>query len=75
MNAHWRASVALSRVMCGPAGKPLCARVYEARPALWRSAFMICTDMIFAEYEHCARVHRRWVALPTGGIHGPKAGY
>lgn len=58
---HWRTSVALSRALCGPAGRPLCSRVYEARPARWRSVFMFCTDVIFAEYAHCRNVHRRWI--------------
>ena len=66
MTWWWRSSILLSRALCGPAGKPLCARVHEARPAAWRTAFLIATDIIFAEADHCARVHRRWMALqPT----------
>lgn len=60
---HWRTSVAISRALCGPAEKPLCARIYEARPARWRSVALFCLDLAFGEYEHCRRVHRCWRAL------------
>lgn len=62
---HWRASVRLSRALCGPAGRPLCPRVYEACPARWRSVFMFVTDLLFAEFEHCRNVHRRWLFSST----------
>ena len=34
MSWWWRSSILLSRALCGPAGKPLCARVHEARLSL-----------------------------------------
>ena len=63
MTWWWRSSILLSRALCGPAGKPLCARVHEARPALWRSVFLISADIAFQEENHCARVHARWRLL------------
>lgn len=66
MNAQswwWRSSVILSRALCGPWDKPLCARIHEARPAAWRTAAMIALDMLFGESDHCAKIHRRWSAL------------
>ncbi|MBB4629383.1 hypothetical protein OC539_19275 [Paracoccus denitrificans] len=66
MTRWWRASVILSRALCGPRGKPLCARIHEARPSAWRTAAMVALDIAFAEPDHCARIHRRWKALqPT----------
>lgn len=63
MSWWWSSSILLSRALCGPRGKPLCARVHEARPAFWRSAFLIATDIAFGEADHCARVHARWRLL------------
>ena len=63
MTWWWRSSILLSRALCGPAGKPLCARVHEARPAAWRTAFLISADIVFAEADHCARIHARWRLL------------
>lgn len=64
MNWHWRASIALSRALCGPAEKPLCARIHEAPQCRARSVAMFMLDLIFGEYQHCAQVHRRWLSLP-----------
>lgn len=63
MTRWWRASVILSRALCGPRGKPLCARIHEARPSAWRSVAMFCLDMAFGESDHCAKIHRRCKAL------------
>lgn len=63
MTWWWRSSILLSRALCGPAGKPLCARVHEARPALWRTAAMVALDIAFQEENHCARIHARWQLL------------
>lgn len=63
MSWWWRSSILLSRALCGQSNPPLCARVHEARPALWRTAFMICTDIVFQEENHCYRVHSRWRLL------------
>ena len=63
MTWWWRSSILLSRALCGPAGKPLCARVHEARPGFWRTAFMVSVDIVFAEADHCARIHARWRLL------------
>ncbi|REF70414.1 hypothetical protein [Paracoccus versutus] len=63
MTHWWRASVILSRALCGPRGKPLCARIHEARPSAWRTAAMLILDMIFGEPSHCEKIHRRWKAL------------
>lgn len=60
MTWWWRSSIAISRVMCGPRGKPLCARVHEAKPGFWRTAFMVAADIAFGEADHCAGIHRRW---------------
>ncbi|WP_323715644.1 hypothetical protein [Paracoccus aminovorans] len=62
-NRWWRTSVILSRALCGPSGKPLCARIHEARPSARRSVAMFCLDMLFNEANHCERIHRRWKAL------------
>lgn len=56
----WRASVILSRALCGPRGKPLCARIHEARPSAWRTAAMVALDMALQEENHCYRVHSQW---------------
>lgn len=57
---HWQVSVAINRLLCGRAGQPLCARVYMARPSIWRSAYLIAADLAFGEYRHCERIWLQW---------------
>lgn len=58
---HWRASCAVSMALGGPAGKPLCARIHEASPGVLRAVATFCLDIVFGEYQHCAKIHARWL--------------
>lgn len=65
MDMWWKSSILISRVLCGPRDKPLCARVFEGRHSFLRTAFMLTTDIIFGEADHCQRVHAKWKRLST----------
>ena len=58
---HWRISCILSRLLCGKAYQPLCARVYAAHPSICRSVFLFLMDLAFSEYRHCEKIHSRYV--------------
>ena len=56
----WRASCLINRLLFGDRAEPLCSRVYRQPVSRWRSVYLFVADMAFAEYQHCARVHRDW---------------
>lgn len=62
----WSASITINRALCGDRTEPLCSRVHRQQPARWRSLYMFTVDLIFGEFDHCAKINARWQSLNNG---------